>query len=38
VAGVADECAIEARKLSTLVVEISNTLVNHGMMPIWDIP
>jgi hypothetical protein len=35
---VEDERAAEVRKLSTLVVGISNALVNLGMLSIWDIP
>jgi hypothetical protein len=38
VAWVEDECIIEAGMLSTLVVRISNALVDLGMLPIWDIP
>jgi hypothetical protein len=38
VAGFEDECAAEAGKLSKLVVEISNALVNLGTLPIRDIP
>jgi hypothetical protein len=32
------EHAVEAERLSQLVVGISNTLVNLGMLPIQDIP
>jgi hypothetical protein len=35
---VKDEHTIEARELSWLVMEISNALVDLGMLPIWDIP
>jgi hypothetical protein len=28
----------KARELSWLVMEISNALVDLGMLPIWDIP
>jgi hypothetical protein len=38
VAEVEDEHIVEAKKLSMLVVGISNALVNLGMLPIWDIP
>jgi hypothetical protein len=38
VAGVKDECITEAGKLLKLVVEISNALVDLGMLPIRDIP
>jgi hypothetical protein len=38
VADVEDECTIEARELSQLVMEISNTLVDLWMVPIRDIP
>jgi hypothetical protein len=38
VAGVEDEHATKAGKPSTLVVGISNALVNLGMLPIRDIP
>jgi hypothetical protein len=38
VAGVVGECAIKAEKQSTLVAEISNALVDLGMLPIRDIP
>jgi hypothetical protein len=31
------ECAAEAGQLSQLVVEISNALVNIGMLPVQDI-
>jgi hypothetical protein len=31
------ECATEARQLSRLVTEISNALVNLGMLPVQDI-
>jgi hypothetical protein len=34
VARVEDECTAEVGKLSKLVVEISNALVNLGMLPI----
>jgi hypothetical protein len=37
-AGVVDECTVEAGKLSMLVVGISNALVDLWMLPIWDIP
>jgi hypothetical protein len=36
-ARVKDEHTAEARELSTLVIEASNTLVDHGMLPIRDI-
>jgi hypothetical protein len=35
---VEDERAAEVGKLSTLVVGISNALVNLEMLSIWDIP
>jgi hypothetical protein len=38
VAGVKDERAIEAGKLSKLVVEISNSLVDLLTLPVRDIP
>jgi hypothetical protein len=38
VVGIKGERAAEAGKLSQLVVEISNPLVDLGMLPIWDIP
>jgi hypothetical protein len=38
VAGVKDERAIKAGKLSKLVVEISNSLVDLLMLPVRDIP
>jgi hypothetical protein len=38
VAEVEDEHIVEAKKLSMLVVGISNALVNLGMLPIQDIP
>jgi hypothetical protein len=38
VARVEDECIVEARELSRLVMEISNALVDLGMLSIWDIP
>jgi hypothetical protein len=38
VARVEDECATEARKLSMLVMGISNALVDLRTLPIWDIP
>jgi hypothetical protein len=38
VARVEDECAAEVRKLSKLVMEISNSLVGAGTLPIQDIP
>jgi hypothetical protein len=38
VARVEDECIVEARELSPLVMEISNALVDLGMLSIWDIP
>jgi hypothetical protein len=38
VAGVEDKHATKAGKLSTLVVGISNALVDLGMLPIRDIP
>jgi hypothetical protein len=34
VAGIEDKCTAEARKLSTLVVGISNALVDLAMLPI----
>jgi hypothetical protein len=34
VVGVEDECTTEAGKPSTLVMGISNALINHGMLPI----
>jgi hypothetical protein len=37
-AGVTDEWAAKAGKLSTLVMGISNALVNLEMLLIWDIP
>jgi hypothetical protein len=36
--GVEDECVTKVGKLSTLVVSISNALVNLEMLPIRDIP
>jgi hypothetical protein len=38
VAGVEDERAAEATQLSWSVMEISDALVDQGMLPIWDIP
>jgi hypothetical protein len=38
VAGFVDERTAEAGKLSTLVVGITNALVDLGMLPIQDIP
>jgi hypothetical protein len=38
VARIEDEHATKARKLSTLVMGISNALVHLGMVPIYDIP
>jgi hypothetical protein len=38
VAGVDDECAVEAGELSALVIGGSNVLVDLRMLPIWDIP
>jgi hypothetical protein len=38
VAGVKDECAAEARKLLTLVMGISNALVDLRVLPIRHIP
>jgi hypothetical protein len=38
VASVEDDHAIEAGKLSMLVLGISHALVDLGMLPIWDIP
>jgi hypothetical protein len=38
VVGVTDECTAEAGKLSTLVMGISNAPIDHGVLPIWDIP
>jgi hypothetical protein len=38
VARVEDERDAEARKLLKLIVEISNALVDLGMLPIQDIP
>jgi hypothetical protein len=37
VTGVEDERAVEARELSALVIEASNTLVHLRMLPIRDI-
>jgi hypothetical protein len=37
-AGVEDECVTEAGKLLKLVVDISNSLVDLGMLPIQNIP
>jgi hypothetical protein len=36
--GVEGECATEVRQLSQLVMEISNALVDLGMLPVRDIP
>jgi hypothetical protein len=36
--GIEGECTTEAGQLSQLVVGISNTLVNLGMLPIQNIP
>jgi hypothetical protein len=33
-----DEHAIKARQLSQLVVQISNALLDQGMLPVQDIP
>jgi hypothetical protein len=38
VAGVEDECTTEVGKLLKLAVEISNALVDLGLLPILDIP
>jgi hypothetical protein len=38
VAEVEDEHATEAEQLSWSVREISDALVDLGMLPIWDIP
>jgi hypothetical protein len=38
VVGVEDKRAVEAEKLSKLVVDISNSLVDLGTLPIRDIP
>jgi chemotaxis protein histidine kinase CheA len=38
VAEVEDECATKAEQLSRSVREISDALVDLGMLPIWDIP
>jgi hypothetical protein len=42
VRGAADRAETErttkARQLLRLVVEISNALVDQGMLPVWDIP
>jgi hypothetical protein len=35
---VEDECATEAREMSQFILEISNALVDIGMLPIRDIP
>jgi hypothetical protein len=37
VAGVEGEHGIEAMKLSQLVLEISDSLVDLGVFPIWDV-
>jgi hypothetical protein len=37
-AWVKDECAIEVRELSQLVMGILDVLVDLGTFPIWDIP
>jgi hypothetical protein len=34
VVGVEEECAAEARELAALVIEASNVLVDHKMLPI----
>jgi hypothetical protein len=33
-----EERGTEARKLAVLVVEACNTLMNHGMLPIVEVP
>jgi hypothetical protein len=33
-----EERATEARKVAMLVVEASNTLMDLGMLPIWEVP
>jgi hypothetical protein len=38
VAGVEGECTDEDVKLSRLITEISDALVDMGVFPIWDIP
>jgi hypothetical protein len=38
VAGVEEERAVKVGKLAALVVEASNTLVDLGMLPIWEVP
>jgi hypothetical protein len=38
VARVKDECTTKAGELSRLVMEISNVLIDLGMLPIRDIP
>jgi hypothetical protein len=38
VVGIDDEHVIEAGELLWFVMEISNALVDLGMLPIWDIP
>jgi hypothetical protein len=38
VAGVEDECTVEAMQLSLSVMELSDTLVDLGVFPIRDVP
>jgi hypothetical protein len=38
VARVEDERVAEARELAALIIEASNTLVDLGMLPIWEVP
>jgi hypothetical protein len=37
-AGIEDECAAEAVRLSQLVMDIFDALVDIGVLPVWDIP
>jgi hypothetical protein len=38
VAGVENECIVEARPLLKLIMEISDALVGLGLSPIQDVP
>jgi hypothetical protein len=38
VARAEEECAAEAGKLVALIIEASNTLVELGMLLIWEVP
>jgi hypothetical protein len=35
---IGDECTVEAVRLSWLVMETSDALVDLGVFPVWDIP